>query len=345
MIKNPWIKEAILYQNVSSSHKVQCLLCERRCIIEDKGYGYCKTRKNIRGRLYTLEYGLVSSISLNPIEKKPFFHFYPASLALTIGSYSCNFPCIWCQNWHISKINPETGGGTFISVDRFLKLMELYNASGTSISFNEPTLLLEYALELFPLAKQKGYYNTFVSNGYMTKEALLLLIEKGLDAINIDIKFGKEGYKRYLHADQEVIWRNASICKHYGVHVELTTLVIPGLNDDLYLLREIAKNIKDRLSCSVPWHINRYFPAYKLNVAKTPVETLNKAWEIAKEEGLEYVYIGNVLNEKESTYCPSCNKLVIKRRGLDVLEYLLTEEKRCPYCKKEIPIVGTYKGN
>lgn len=337
------IKEALL-QKIKNS-KIICLTCERRCETEEGEFGFCKTRKNIGGKLYTLVYGEISSISANPIEKKPLYHFYPGSYALTVGTWSCNFTCPWCQNFRISKYPQNIGKGKFISPEEFIKLTKKYDCRGTSFSFNEPTLLFEYSLEVFYLAKKQGLYNTYVTNGYMTEEALKALIEHGLDAMNIDIKGDAQFVKKYCGADLEKIWRNVKIAKENNIWIELTTLTIPGLNDTKRALTEIAKKIKEELGEDTPWHLNAYYPAYdfswKSYVPSTPTETLEKAYEIAKEEGLKYVYIGNIPNHPaQNTYCPNCHKLLIERNALTLQRYFLDKEKRCPQCKEKIPVIN-----
>ncbi|MHC1635455.1 MAG: AmmeMemoRadiSam system radical SAM enzyme [Candidatus Methanospirareceae archaeon] len=342
-MRSPVIREALLYERLEAK-KVRCKTCERFCSIPEGEEGFCKTRVNRDGKLYTLEYGNISSISANPIEKKPFFHFFPGTKALTIGSYSCNFSCPWCQNWSISKVLPKEKGAYYISPERFIELVKETHCQGTSISFNEPTLLFEYALDVFKLAKKEGYYNTFVTNGYMSKEALKMLVEHGLDAMNVDMKGCEEAVKRYCGADVEKVWRNIREAKRMGVHVEITTLVIPAVNDSEECLREIASRIRKENGEDTPWHVTQYYPAYKsyeygLYKGRTPVETLERAWEIGKEEGLKYVYIGNVPGHPyENTYCPGCGELLIRRHGFEVIDYRLVEG-RCPNCKEQIPMI------
>ena len=257
----PCIKEAFLYKIIDD--KVRCNTCERLCEIPLNCLGYCKTRKNIDGKLYTIEYGNISSYSVNPIEKKPFFHFYPGSYAFTVGSWGCNFTCPWCQNYDISKSPPNPDKCNYMSPENFIKLMNQEKCQGTSISFNEPTLLLEYSMDVFDLAKKEGCYNTYVTNGYMTSEALKSLIEHGLDAANFDVKGDAEIVKRYCGADVEIVWRNIREAKHLGVHVEITTLLIPDINDDEYTLCNIASKIRREVGEDTPWHITQYYPHYK----------------------------------------------------------------------------------
>jgi pyruvate formate lyase activating enzyme len=337
------IREALLYESIGD--KVQCHTCERRCLIREGEKGFCATRKNIGGRLYTLEYGDISSISANPIEKKPFFHFYPGTKALTIGSWSCNFTCPWCQNYAISKSPQNMGQGQYISPEAFIERVRRYHCQGTSVSFNEPTLLLEYSLDIFKLAKDEGYYNTYVTNGYMTLQALDILVVHGLDAMNIDIKGEAGAVRRFCAADVDIVWRNAAHAKGRGVWVELTTLVIPGINDTEDLIVQMAQRIKGELGDDIPWHLSGYYPAYKFReesyVPPTPVTTLEKARAIAMAEGLKFVYIGNVPGHPyENTYCPKCHQSLIERYGFSITRYNISSDKHCPYCGEVIPIIG-----
>ncbi len=343
---HPKVKEALLYETMDS--KVKCLTCERCCQIGLGEKGFCETRKNVDGKLYTLVYGEIApgfdGTQANPIEKKPFFHFWPGTKCLTVGTWSCNFACPWCQNYHMSKRPDKIGNGYFLSPGEFVRLIRKTNCQGTSISFNEPTLLFEYSLDVFHLARKVGFYNTYVTNGYMTEEALKMLINHGLDAINIDIKGDKEVVAKHCKADVEKVWRNARIAKEYGVWVELTTLVIPGVNDGNACLEGIARRIVDELGLNTPWHVTGYYPAYKfaseLYVPATSPAALEKARKIGKEAGLNYVYFGNFPGHPyENTYCPKCNHLLIERYGFNVVKYALTRDKKCPNCKEQIPII------
>lgn len=336
-------REALLYEPLGS--RVRCRTCERHCLIREGESGFCLTRKNVGGKLYTLVYGDISSVSANPIEKKPFFHFYPGTKALTIGSWSCNFTCPWCQNHEISKAPENIGRGQYLSPTAFIELLQRYDCQGTSVSFNEPTLLLEYSLDIFDLARNRGYYNTYVTNGYMTREALEMLVAHGLDAMNIDTKGEAEAVKKFCTADVDIVWRNAALAKERGVWVELTTLVIPGVNDAEDGLWRIARRIKRELGDDTPWHLSGYYPAYKFNretyVPPTPVSTLEKARDIGIAERLKYVYTGNVPGHPyENTYCPRCQRLLIERYGFSVTRYCVTRDKHCPACGEEITVVG-----
>jgi pyruvate formate lyase activating enzyme len=343
ILEPPTVKEALLYRQLGQD-RVICKTCERFCEIDAGKLGFCKTRMNSDGRLYTLEYGDIASISANPIEKKPFFHFFPGSTALTVGSYSCNFSCPWCQNWEISKSVPARRN--YISPERFVRMVKETGCQGTSISFNEPALLLEYSLDVFELAKKEGYYNTYVTNGYMSLDALRLLVEHGLDAMNVDIKGCDRAVRNYCGAEVEKVWRNLKEAKRKGVHVEITTLIIPGVNEDEECLKNIASRIVKEIGKDTPWHVTRYYPAYKslergLYGRRTPIEMLKRAWEIGKAEGLNYVYLGNVPgHHNENTYCPGCGELLIKRSGFDIVSYRITSQNKCPKCGVFIAITN-----
>jgi len=334
---SPFIREARLQEPTDG--KVRCLTCERRCELAEGQVGWCRTRQNRGGTLYTLMVGLVSSLSHNPIEKKPLYHFYPGSVALTAGSWSCNFACPWCQNWHISK-SPPSGGESVPPAEFVARARELC-CQGTSISFNEPTLSLEWSLEVFPLAREAGLYNTYVTNGYMTERALELLVEAGLDGMNVDVKGDAEAVRRYCQADVEVVWRNCRRAQALGVWVELTTLVVPGVNDGAECLEGIARRIVAELGPDVPWHLSRYHPAYRFTAPPTPVATLERAREIGQQAGLRYVYVGNVPGHPgEHTFCPNCGTILARRGLLRMLHCDVTPDGQCPRCGQEIAGVG-----
>jgi len=334
-IDKAYFREGLLQEKVNG--KGRCLTCERRCEIAEGGLGWCRTRQNEGGTLYTLIYGNVSSLSANPIEKKPLYHFYPGSVALTAGSWSCNFNCPWCQNWDISKSPPRPG--RYTSPEDFIAETARRDCQGTSISFNEPTLSLEWSLDVFKLARQRGLYNTYVTNGYMTPEALELLIEAGLDAMNVDIKGDAAAVKKHCGTDVEKVWRNCREAKKAGVHIEVTTLVIPTVNDDEEVLRGIARRVREELGADTPWHCSGYYPAYKFTAPPTPLQTLERAHDIGGEEGLDFVYVGNVLGHRyENTYCPGCGELLVRRWGLSVVRYRLKDNK-CPHCRRTIPVI------
>ena len=312
------------------------MVCERRCLLVEGGKGWCRTRINKNGILYTLIFGAVSSLSANPIEKKPLYHFYPGSRALTAGSWSCNFGCPWCQNWDISKAPPPEPC-RLMTPGEFIQETQRHGCQGTSISFNEPTLSFEWSLEVFMLARERGLYNTFVTNGYMTAKALDLLTEAGLNALNVDIKGGATEVRKHCKGiDVEHVWDRCRQARELGLHLEITTLIIPGVNDDQICLMEIARRIAKELGPETPWHLSGYFPAYRFKAPPTPTTTLEHAWTLGKKAGLEYVYVGNVSDHPYShTYCPQCEALLIERRGLDLIRNRVVQGE-CPDCGNAI---------
>jgi len=337
--KQPWVKKALLYDKLSG-RRVKCNTCERRCVIPLGKLGFCKTRQNLDGELYTLQYGLSSGISANLMEKKPFYHFWPGSYALTIGSWSCNSGCPWCQNYHISKSPPDPAKSEYIAPEKFVELIKRYKCHATSISFNEPILSLEWSLDVFKLARGKGFHNTFVTNGYMTLEALRMLYDAGLDALCIDVKGDAEVVRKYCGLDVEIVWRNVHEAKKMGMHVEVVNLVIPGVNDRVDQFRNFARRHLREAGKETALHFTAYYPAYKFDAPPTPVVVLERAHDIAVSEGLEFVYLGNVPGHRyENTYCPECRELLIERFGLELVKINL-KGNRCPSCGREIPIVG-----
>ena len=332
-----FVRESLLQERING--KVRCNVCERRCLLVTGGFGWCRTRQNRGGKLVTLIYGAVSSLAVNPIEKKPFYHFYPGSLTLTAGSWSCNFGCPWCQNWDISKVPPGTG--EYVSREQFVSRTENYGCQGTSISFNEPTLSLEWSLDVFRLARDRGLYNTYVTNGYMTPEALSLLIDAGLDAMNVDVKGDAAAVKKFCKGiDVEKVWAICKLAYARGVHIEITTLVIPTVNDSVAGLHGIAERIATGLSPHIPWHVSQYYPAYHFAVPATSPRTLERAWHIGNEAGLEFVYIGNVPGHNhDNTYCPTCHTLLIQRLGFAVTLNAL-KNGHCLQCGR--PVVGVW---
>lgn len=328
-------RKALFWRHEGSS--VRCELCEKNCLIKEGGRGVCGTRVNKDGELRTLVYGNISSMSLNPIEKKPLYHFYPGTFALTVGTWSCNFSCPWCQNYDISKRTPSTG--RYISPDEFLKLCKEMKADGTSMSFNEPTLFAEWTIEVFELARENGLYNTYITNGYMSKDVLIAMCEAGLGGMNVDVKGNDVVYRKYCGGKFSVVLRNIECALFQGVHVELTTLVIPGINDSEKMIREIARSIIRSFGGFIPWHLNRYYPAYLYNERPTSLDVMDNLAEVAREEGLKFIYIGNVEGHPlVNTYCPSCKKMVLKRSIFRAIEKH-TYKGRCAFCDYDLRII------
>ena len=324
------MREARLYRSFGSYAK--CLLCWRLCKIEK--YGFCRSRIFKEGKLYTLTYGNISALESRPMEIKPFFHFKPGDSSLTFSSYSCNLDCPWCQNWHLSKVPPKKEY-EFVSPEKLVEMALRKGDNGVCASFNEPTLLFEYLLDLFPLAKKKNLHTTIVSNGYMTIRALEMLRKAGLDGMNVDVK-GSEKVYEMIGGKARLVWKVVKFAKKLGIHVEVVNLVISNLNDREEDFEWIVENHLKFAGEDVPIHFTRYFPAYLFTNPPTKIERLEKAAKIARREGIKFVYIGNVPgHEFENTYCPECGELLVKRYSYRVLENKIVDGK-CFNCGTEI---------
>ena len=333
------MKEALLYEKLGDE-KVRCNLCNHRCLIEPDKRGICGVRINKEGVLYTLVYGKVIAENVDPIEKKPLYHFLPGSYSYSIATVGCNFQCSFCQNFEISQYPRLYQGripGNDIGPDVVVERALATNSKSISYTYTEPTIFFEFAFDCAKLAASKGIKNVFVSNGYMTREAIDL-IKPYLHGINVDLKaFTEDFYSRICKAKLKPVLENLKYLKKLGIWVEITTLIIPGLNDSESELRELVKFVRDELGPETPWHVSRFYPQFRmLDRPRTPVETLERAYEIGKEEGLYFIYVGNVPgHDKENTYCPKCEALLIERYGFSVLQNRL-KDGACPFCGFEI---------
>ncbi len=331
-------REASLYVRQEGG-KVACRLCAHRCRLEDGQFGICGVRQNIGGILYTHVFEEAIAAHIDPIEKKPLFHFLPGSRSLSIATIGCNFRCPFCQNWEISQNRLSDGKSgvrsSHLPVKEVVRQALLNDCQSISYTYTEPTIFFEYAYETARLARESELRNNFVTNGYMTAEALEE-IKPYLDAANVDLKFFKdESYRKVCQARLQPVLDSIGKMRELGIWVEVTTLVIPGLNDSEEELRGIARFLAG-LDPDIPWHLSRFHPDYKyLKASDTPVSTLRKAREIGQAEGLRYVYLGNVWGEGEDTHCPQCGTAVIRREGLWVKTNLL-QAGHCPKCGREI---------
>lgn len=319
---------------------VKCGVCPRRCVIQPGKRGVCRVRENRKGKLYSLVYGKAVSSEIDPVEKKPFFHFAPGSKTLSVATVGCNLKCDFCQNWTISQDFDQIFGEG-LTPKNIVNSAKASKCQGLSYTYTEPTIFLEYAYDTM-IEAETGLYNTFVSNGYMTKETIRK-ISSHLDAINIDYKGNPEFYKKFCGISNiRPIETTMKEFVRRGVWVEVTNLIVPGYNDKHRWVGSMARWIKDNLGPDVPLHFSRFMPAYKLqNVEPTSVETIERAVQIARREGLNYVYSGNLPGHKyENTYCPRCGALVIERKGFEVTRFDLPFDMRCKSCGEEIPIKG-----
>lgn len=332
------MKEAAFYRS-GKNNKVICDLCNHHCHIKEGKRGICGVRENRDGILYSLVYGRLIAQNIDPIEKKPLFNFLPGSKAFSISTVGCNFHCLHCQNYDISQYPHSHDGeiaGTNRTADAVIDEAIRVGCASVCYTYVEPTIFYEFAYDCSVLARQQQLKNVFVSNGYMTPEVTRHLAPV-LDGINIDVKgFTDDFYKKVCKAKLQPVLDNVQLMYELGVWVEVTTLIIPGLNDSADELRDIAKFIHS-VSPTIPWHVTAFHPTYKmLDRNSTPASTLRKARDIGLAEGLHYVYEGNIPGEGgENTYCPGCEEELISRFGFNIRQNNLTEG-RCPKCDYQL---------
>ena len=327
--------DAYLYQRLENG-KVRCDLCSHRCVIKDGKRGICGVRENQKGQLKSLVYGRLIAQHVDPIEKKPLFHVLPGTLSFSIATVGCNFRCRFCQNADIAQLPADRKGmimGESYTPEDVVATALRADCRSIAYTYTEPTVFFEFAFDTAKLAHEKGLVNVFVTNGYMTSEALYM-IQPYLDAANVDLKaFNDDFYKNQCAARRKHVMESLKLMKELGIFLEVTTLLIPGLNDDKKELKQLASFIVNDLGCETPWHISRFHPTYRLtDRSPTPVETIHQAREIGLNAGLRYVYCGNVPgDEGENTTCYSCGHALIRRWGFHISENNITNNK-CPQC-------------
>ncbi len=332
------MKEAMFYQQGKGT-EVICGLCCHRCHIKEGKRGICGVRENKEGKLYTMVYGRLVSEHVDPIEKKPLFHLLPGSRSFSISTVGCNFRCLHCQNYQISQYPHLQGGeitGRQTSAESVVDDAVQSGCVSISYTYVEPTIFYEFAYDCAVLARKRQLKNVFVSNGYMTPEVAHHLAPV-LDGINIDIKaFTDDFYKKVCKARLQPVLDSVRLMYELGVWVEVTTLIIPGLNDSARELRELARFIKN-VSPAMPWHVTAFYPTYKMmDRERTPIETLRKAREIGLAEGLRFIYEGNIPGGGgENTFCPACGTTLITRFGFSVRQVNMTGG-RCGKCGERI---------
>ncbi|MFT4303473.1 MAG: AmmeMemoRadiSam system radical SAM enzyme [Candidatus Woesearchaeota archaeon] len=345
--------QAKFYKKLEDN-KVKCTACNQYCIISKGQTGICSVRQNIDGELMVLVYGNAVGVAIDPIEKKPLYHFLPGKEVFSFGTIGCNFQCSFCQNWDISQKSIEIKNklmkekkteqldfeigkyGYKLSPQNIVKECLENNVDIIAYTYNEPTIFAEYVLDTAKLAKKSGIKNMFVSNGYESIE-LLKEMKDVIDAVNIDLKsFNQEFYREICKADLKPVLDTIKTIHKLGIWMEITTLIIPSKNDSENELKKIAEFIAG-IDCNIPWHISAFHPMYKMNdIPSTKLKILEKAFLIGKKAGLKYVYIGNVINnEKSNTYCSNCNKLLIKRDYFKA-EFMKIKENKCSHCDFEI---------
>jgi len=340
-MKDEDLVEARLYDKLEDQ-RVQCHLCAHRCRISEGKRGVCAVRENRGGTLYTLVYGRTISQHVDPVEKKPLAHFYPGTRAYSIATVGCNFRCQWCQNANISQMPRETGliVGESASPEEIVAGALRSNCRSIAYTYTEPTIFFEYAYDTARLAHEEGIANIYVTNGFMTDD-MLEMFDPYLDAANVDLKaFRDETYRQYVGGRLQPVLDSLKTMKELGIWLEVTTLVIPDINDDEEELRDAARFVAQELGPETPWHISRFFPGYEMrHVPPTPTATLRRALEIGREEGLRYIFVGNVPGEA-NTECHACGELLIRRAGYRIVANHVAPGQVCPNCGTPVAGVG-----
>lgn len=327
------LHDALLYDELEGN-QVQCNLCAHRCRIRDGKRGICQVRENRGGKLYTLVYGNLIAVNVDPIEKKPLYHFMPGTRAYSIATPGCNFRCAWCQNWRISQMpremqmpEQERTPPESVVADALR-----FDCQSIAYTYTEPTIFFEYSYDVARLAHEKGLKNVYVTNGFMTLE-MLTMIKPYLDAANVDIKaFRDKTYRTLMGGRLAPVLESCRNIKSLGIWLEVTTLIVPGVNDDPKELNEIAQFIAGDLGPETPWHLSRFYPQYKMrDRMPTDEGILHETKMMGEAAGLKYVYLGNIL-ERTQTYCKNCGNLLISRSGYDTKIIGLDSQGRCQKC-------------
>jgi len=332
----PFRKEAMYYKKIDEA-TVQCVLCPRKCTLMNGQRGFCKAREPRNGKLYSLVWGLPCAVHVDPIEKKPLFHFLPGTSAFSIATAGCNFKCKNCQNWSISQFPPEDVRNENLLPQDVVGGAKRTNCKTIAYTYTEPSIFYEYMLETSKLAKAQGVKNMYHSNGSLNPDAVKELVPY-LDGADIDLKaFNQDFYTDVCAGYLDTVLETLKILKKNNVWLEITVLIIPTLNDDMAEIKKMMTWVRSNLGADVPIHLSRFHPQYKMKtLPPTPVSTLVTAREVAQTAGLKYVYIGNVPgHDGESTYCPKCKKPAVKRRGYTILENNITNGK-CKSCGCDI---------
>lgn len=337
------LHEAMLWRKERNG--IRCFLCARNCFVARDKRGFCLVRVNRNNTLYTLNYGKLIAVNVDPVEKKPLFHFYPGSKALSIAAQGCNFRCQFCDNWQISQTvdaEREEVEGEMYTPEQIVELAEKYGCKMISYTYTEPTIFFEFAYKTAKLAHRNNILNTFVTNGYISDEAIKK-ISKYLDAATVDIKASAdpEFYKKFMSVpDVEPIFNALKRMKKQRIFIEITNLIVSQIGDSIERCRQLAERINANLGTELPFHVLQFFPSYQLKeLPPTPIETLEKCSQEARRAGLRYVYIGNVPGHPEAnTYCYNCRTLLIERDGMRVRSINLVND-RCPQCGQKINIL------
>jgi len=331
-----FIAEAQFYEQLPYK-KTRCKLCPRECVIDDRERGYCGVRENRGGRYYTLVHSRVCAAHVDPIEKKPLFHFFPGSLALSIATAGCNVNCKFCQNWDISQTRPELVRSTYLPPKELVNLAQQNRCPTIAYTYSEPVVFYEYMCDAANEARARGIKSAVITGGFIQQDPLKKLC-RGVDAIKVDLKaFSEKYYKEIVNGELKPVLEALVTMRKLGMWTEIVYLVVPTCNDSDTEFRALAQWVKANLGAEVPLHFSRFYPQYLLkNLPPTPLQTLERAKAIADAEGLHYVYLGNIPGHPaESTYCPKCQRIVIRRIGFEVEEMHLRKGK-CEYCQQAI---------
>jgi len=330
-----WSKEAYHYSKIGNN--VKCYVCPNGCILENGERSVCRNKVNVNGKLYTLAYGNPCSVHIDPIEKKPLFHFLPTTTSFSIATAGCNFRCLNCQNWTISQSKPEDTTNYDMMPEKVVELALERGCASIAYTYSEPTAFYEYMYDTSKIAKGVGVKNVWVTNGYINEEALKDLCQY-IDAANVDLKsFDEQIYNKLNSGMLNPILNTLKVLKNQGVWFEVTNLVVPTWTDDLDMIRDMCKWLKRNVGPDYPLHFSRFHPEYKLkHLPATPVKFLEDARQVAIEEGIKFVYIGNVPNHMaENTYCPKCEEILIERKGYTIVQNNL-QNGVCKFCGEEI---------
>jgi len=333
----PFVAEAKFYEKLPGK-KIKCKLCPRECVIDDRERGYCGVRENRGGTYYTLVHSRVVAAHVDPIEKKPLFHFHPGTLAFSLATAGCNVNCKMCQNWEISQVRPEQVRSTYLPPRNLVQLARQYNCPSIAYTYSEPVVFLEYVLDCAQAARAQGVKSAVITGGYIQQDPLKKLCQ-AVDAVKVDLKgFSQKFYKEVVNGELKPVLDGLVAMRKLGMWNEIVCLVVPTLNDGDAEFRELARWVKVNLGPDVPVHFTRFQPQYLLkNLPPTPLATLERAKRIADAEGLRYVYLGNVPGHPaENTYCPRCRRTVVERLGFTIKAMHL-RAGRCEYCREPIP--------
>ncbi len=327
------LKEALFYK-VLKDKRIRCLLCPKGCIVEKGQRGDCRVRLNRDGVLYTLNYEKITSLALDPIEKKPLYHFLPGSKILSIGTFGCNFFCPFCQNWEISQASEDDVPTRTLSVEDLAIYAGEYGSCGVAYTYNEPSIWYEFIRDSAPGVKERGLKVVLVTNGYINPAPQREILPY-IDAMNIDLKaFSDDFYVKYTGGHLLPVLKSIEAAYDAGIHIEITNLLITGLNDSPDMVEKLIDWVY-HLDPAIPLHFSRYFPSYKMRISKTPIEHVKMAYDMAREK-LHYVYMGNVWDQDaNTTYCKHCGKPLIVRSGYEILSYNI-EDGKCKFCGEEV---------